>query len=433
MLSKVDESEIYADLNLTALIITGFTLLLIIICGIGLAFIYNSHQKTIYKELYSKEKELWGQQEKFKVTMDNLGEGIITLDVNGKVQYMNKLAEEMTGWNLREARGRDLHEIYPIKNEKTGQRENNILDKIYKQGKIKELANHTILITKTGKEIPVMDTGAPIYDTDGSILGIVIVFQDETEKRRQQKLLAESEARYRNLVENSLVGIFETTTEGKALYGNKALIDMFGFKSLEEFKSTPMVMNYKNPKRREELIAELKQHGKVDNFEVEMVSRDGRELYILLNAKLTGNVLTGMVVDVSDRKLAEEEIKRANRVFAVLSNINQTIVRIKDKQTLYDEMCRIAVEDGKFKMAWIGMLDEHTNKILPVAAAGDAKDYIKTIDIDLSDPVLGNGPTGRCIRTGKHYLANDIANNPEMVPWRENALKFGFKSSAAFP
>ncbi|MHB8842425.1 MAG: cache domain-containing protein [Candidatus Aquicultor sp.] len=97
MVAKVDRSEIYADLYLTAGVIAVFSIFLIIICGVGFAFIYSSRQKNIFLELYRKGKELWQSQEKFKVTMDSLGDGVITTDSNGRIQYINKIAEELTG------------------------------------------------------------------------------------------------------------------------------------------------------------------------------------------------------------------------------------------------------------------------------------------------------------------------------------------------
>ncbi|MFA5044877.1 MAG: PAS domain S-box protein [Paludibacter sp.] len=127
------------------------------------------------------------------------------------------------------------------------------------------------------------------------------------------------------------------------------------------------------------------------------------------------------------------EIKKINRVYSVLSNINQAIVRIDDNQKLFEEVCRIVIEDGKFRMVWIGMIDERSNKVVPLASNGFVDDYIQTINIDLNDEISGNGPTGKVLRSGVHFLANDISNNPAMIPWRELALKQGFKSSAAFP
>ncbi|MHB1688715.1 MAG: ATP-binding protein [Ignavibacteriaceae bacterium] len=134
-----------------------------------------------------------------------------------------------------------------------------------------------------------------------------------------------------------------------------------------------------------------------------------------------------------DRYSDVERIKKLNRIYAVLSNVNQAIVRIHDLNKLLNESCTIAVRDGKLIMAWIGMVDPQTNKVNPVASAGFTDNYLKTINIDLSDEKLSQGPTGRAIKSGIHYIANDINNNAEMIPWRENALRHGYKSSAAFP
>jgi protein-histidine pros-kinase len=149
------------------------------------------------------------------------------------------------------------------------------------------------------------------------------------------------------------------------------------------------------------------------------------------DGKPTGILSSGE--DITERKAATEELRKANRGYAMLMNVNKAIVRATDKQTLFDKICRIAIDEGKFRMANIGMVDVQTNKFLPLASAGDSVEYVNILNIDLNDAVLSNGPTGIAIKTGLHKLANDIANDPKMVPWRENALRQGYKSSAAFP
>ena len=151
----------------------------------------------------------------------------------------------------------------------------------------------------------------------------------------------------------------------------------------------------------------------------------------ILNAKVA--VFVDLYKKTHELLVQKEQIKKLNRVYTILSNINQSIICIRDKQTLNDEVCRIAVEDGKFRMAWIGMVDPHTNTVNPIASAGFVKDYLKNINIDLNDEELNQGPTGLAIKSGVHYLANNIANDPEMIPWRENALSLGYKSSGTFP
>ncbi|MBI2419146.1 MAG: PAS domain S-box protein, partial [Ignavibacteriales bacterium] len=398
MVSKIDISEIYSGLYITAGVIFGFSIFLIIICGVGFALIYNSQQKKIFLELYSKEKELWQQQEKFEVTINSFGDGVITADSNGKIQYLNKMAEELTGWNFREARGRMLGEVYTVKNEETGQIANDILEKVNKQGIIKELANHTILTSKSGKEIPVMDTGAPIYDNDGSTIGIVIVFEDETEKRRQLKLLKGSEFRLRSTLDSMMEGCQIIGFDFRYLFLNKAALIQSKL-AKEEILAKTMMECYPGIENTKMFSAlrycmEKRIKGSMEN---EFLYPDGAKRIFQLRFEPVPEGTFILSEDITERKQAEEKIRHVNRALSVLSNTNQAIVRIKDKQELFHEVCRIAVESGKFRMTWIGMLDEQTKKVNPVASAGSAEEYLKTTTIDLSDEKLCNGPTGRAI------------------------------------
>lgn len=243
LVAKVDEDELFEGLLSKMIMVGLIVLLLIVLSGAGIYLLYSYRQHSLIKNLYEKDMELWKQQEKFKVTMDSLGQGVLTLDVNGKVKYMNKIAEQLTGWTIRSAIGHDLHEVYPVKNEQTGQRENNILDKIFKYGVVKELANHTILISKDGNEIPVMDTGAPVYDTNGKIIGVSIVFQDETERREQERKIQISEDRLRSTLDNMIEGCQIIGFDYKYLYLNKAAIES-SRKSREELIGRTMMECY---------------------------------------------------------------------------------------------------------------------------------------------------------------------------------------------
>jgi PAS domain S-box-containing protein len=141
----------------------------------------------------------------------------------------------------------------------------------------------------------------------------------------------------------------------------------------------------------------------------------------------------GVFEDISERKLTVEKIVRLNRVYVVLSNINKIIVHVRDKQQLLNESCRIAIEDGKFIMAWIGFVNINTNKIDVVSSHGKTDDYLDNLNIDLNDPELFKGPTGQAAITGKHIVSNDIENDSKMLKWKEKADRMGFKSSIAIP
>jgi PAS domain S-box-containing protein len=110
------------------------------------------------------------------------------------------------------------------------------------------------------------------------------------------------------------------------------------------------------------------------------------------------------------------------------------IVRAADEATLFKEACRIAVSVGQFRMAWIGLIDEHTKKVVPVMQAGEGLDYLSKIKtISIADVPEGRGPTGTAIREGRYIVCNDIENDPQMAPWQEAALGHGYHSSIALP
>jgi signal transduction histidine kinase len=137
--------------------------------------------------------------------------------------------------------------------------------------------------------------------------------------------------------------------------------------------------------------------------------------------------------EIRRRRRSEARLLRLNRFYAVLTHISQTVVRTRDRDELLERVCRIAVEDGHFRMAWVGLVDEATHIVQPVANCGDDSGYLRNIHISVADEPEGRGPTGTCLREGREFICNYIAADPAMVPWRDEALARGFRSSAAFP
>ncbi len=133
------------------------------------------------------------------------------------------------------------------------------------------------------------------------------------------------------------------------------------------------------------------------------------------------------------QSLNEDGISRLNRLYSVLSKVNETIVRIRDSEELFARVCRIAVEDGLFKMAWIGLTDPDSRVVKPTASYGDTDGYLNGIKICAAAVPEGKGPTGTAAFEGKYSISGDIEHDPRMLPWREKALRHGFRSSAAFP
>jgi PAS domain S-box-containing protein len=140
-----------------------------------------------------------------------------------------------------------------------------------------------------------------------------------------------------------------------------------------------------------------------------------------------------LAINITERKLADEQVRKLNRTLAVLSDINQSIVRIRDIPKLLQRVCTIAVEKGTFRMAWIGLLNPQTRQIMPMGHAGMSDSYVKNLNITIDQGEYGTGPSAIVLRSGQRVIIDDVEDSPIMQPWREDARRLGFRSSAALP
>jgi DNA-binding response OmpR family regulator len=134
-----------------------------------------------------------------------------------------------------------------------------------------------------------------------------------------------------------------------------------------------------------------------------------------------------------ERKRAHDTIVHLNRLNAVLTSTNRAIIHIRERQALLNEACRIAVEEGKFLMAWIGLVDPVTLTVNKVAACGYEEGYLSNLSVSVDNIPQRMGLTGTAIRQGNPVISNDIASDPLMAHYREEAGKRGYRSSAAIP
>ncbi len=148
----------------------------------------------------SAERRLREQTELLEVTLKSIGDAVIATDLEGRISFINPTAETLTGWKSSEIKGKPLEEIFKIINETTRRKVESPFAAVVRDGATVGLANHTLLIKKDGAEIPIEDSGAPIRDARGKIVGVIIVFHDVTERRRNERereslLLSEQVAR----------------------------------------------------------------------------------------------------------------------------------------------------------------------------------------------------------------------------------------------
>lgn len=144
--------------------------------------------------------------------------------------------------------------------------------------------------------------------------------------------------------------------------------------------------------------------------------------------------LQGIVRDTTERKQAERRIHRLNNLYAAISRSNEAIVQFRERDRLFQEICRIAVKYGQFKLAWIGLLDDETHTVKVAAFTGEASEYLDGIHIAIDDDKPeGCGPTGKSVRDDRESICNDFINDPSTRPWQESAKKFGLMANASCP
>jgi signal transduction histidine kinase/ActR/RegA family two-component response regulator len=138
--------------------------------------------------------------------------------------------------------------------------------------------------------------------------------------------------------------------------------------------------------------------------------------------------------EVDQRLQAEAHLLRTNQVLRMLSASNEALVRIDDEHRLMEEVCRIAVEIGGYRMSWVGLAEDDTDRsVRPVASTGFEAGYLESARITWADTERGRGPTGAAIRLGQVQIGTDFFTDPRLAPWRAEAIKRGFRSSIALP
>jgi len=144
--------------------------------------------------------------------------------------------------------------------------------------------------------------------------------------------------------------------------------------------------------------------------------------------------LIGAAQDITERKHAEQTQRRLNRALKLLSDCNMALVHAVEEQGLLSEICRLVVEQGGYRMAWVGFAEHDAEKsVRPVAQYGDDKNYLSSLNLCWADTELGQGPTGSAIRTGQTDINQDYRTNPRTALWRDAALASGYHSSIALP
>lgn len=324
IITDIDMKEILSELHKREFTLIAALIVILIFFMFGMIIFYNSRQKAAFRELYLKEKSLRETNEFFRTTLYSIGDAVITTDNDGKITRMNIVAEELTGWNEHDAIGKNVSSIFKIINEQTLQAVENPVKKVLSKGKAVGLANNTVLISKQGVHTPIADSGAPIRDVEGNILGVVLVFRDQTEDRVFKNQLSEANEFFTKLFNISpLASAILNADEMTYINISDSFTQILGFTRDEvisrSFYHLPI---WFKPHHIVELMSSLQQIGRIDNEEIQIINKAG---------------------EVRDNLIFLEYFKQNNRNFIIfklldVTNVNELIKSIRESEERYKSL-----------------------------------------------------------------------------------------------
>lgn len=278
--------------------------------------IASTERKNALEIAFQRERNL-------SITLNSIGDAVITTDEHGHVNRMNPVAERLTGWNNEEAKGQSLKNIFQIINASTREPIDNPIDKVMSSGEIVYLSNHTTLISRNATEYQIADSAAPIRDEDDNILGMVLVFNDVTEQYKLRQAAADSKNNMQSIMDNSPAVIYVKDIEGRFTFVNKKFTDLF------KMPHDKVIGHSLHDIFPQDIADEMKKND-LDVLETghsleseEIVPQDG-ELHTFISTKFPLRdkenkiyAICGISTDVTDKKLKEEQLRRSQKMDAL--------------------------------------------------------------------------------------------------------------------
>ncbi len=256
-------------------------------------------------ERINAEQKLRESEEWLSTTLKRIGDAVIATDTKVNISFLNPVAESLTGWKQEEAIEKPIEKIFNIINEETRKTVENPVSRVIREGVVVGLANHTALISKDGKEIPIADSGAPIKDKEGHILGVVLIFRDITERRK-------AEEKYRHLYDSITDGVMILDREWRHVLVNDELVHIAGM-SKEKLLGNRIIDLF--PGIEETVFFKTYQKvfktGEPDIASDMFTFEDGRKGWYEVHVYPASEGLLIIVTNITDRKKAEEDLRRS--------------------------------------------------------------------------------------------------------------------------
>ncbi|HEX4987082.1 MAG TPA: EAL domain-containing protein [Burkholderiales bacterium] len=376
-------------------------------------------------------------QAQFSMFMNHLPAAAFAKDTRGRFVFANPTFEAMIGRSAEELLGKSTADLYPPEYVEAITANDR---KVMHDGEPHRAVER---VNFGGEDRHFLVSKFPILEEDGKVVLMGGIGLDITDRLQMEQALKVSEERFRGIVETTEERLWECDLELRMTYNNPALTRILGYLPAEVAGRSAL-----------DLLDEQGHGAQAGAMRQRMASRSGWRGVLLKARHKDGTVrwlesngmplfgeggelsgFRGADRDVTQRTLQEQALKRLSRIREVLGSFSSAILRLRQRDELLQELCRIAVEVGGMRMAWAGLVDEHATQLTPVAAHGAIESFLSTLDLRVaSRSAECETLAAVAVRQISQQIVNDIERSGSTPGrWRENALQRGYRAAAALP
>ncbi len=394
------------------------------------------------REAEDRDAKRWAQheleesEERFRFAMHFSSVGTALVAPDGRWLSVNPALCSILGYGEKELLATDVQSLtYPDDRNADALQVRQMLDRM-----IETYQTNKRFVRQDGRVVWTQLSSSLVWLRAGEAHYFICQIQDITDRIDAERALRASEERFRSIAEATQEWIWELNADGAYSFCSPAVNAILGVAPDQLIGKS--CLDILPPGARHTLDERLQRAITERSGWRELVLQyrhtSGGVRWLDSNAMplldTAGNVagFRGVTRDITDQRLQQERIARLSRIQAVLSGINSAIVRVRERGELLRESCRIAVRDGGFKMAWIGLVEPGALKATPSAWEGVDEGYLQEIGLTLANRAEDPGPVGEAIRTKKMVVINDVDASSRPLLKRE-ALARGFRSQVAMP
>ena len=271
------------------------------------------------RDIAERNRELEDSRRRLYITLKSIGDAVIVTDAEGGITFMNQVAENLTGWNIHEAATQKLPTVFRVVNQRSRQEVENPFEKVRRTKGVVGLANHTLLLSRDGREICIDDSGAPILDSDGQLNGVILIFRDISDRRRAE----EAQTLLASIVDSSDDAIISRDLNFKVTSWNKGAERLYGY-TAEEAKGRGPELTVPAELRHEITMFEedLKASSSIRHWQSKRLTKDGRQIDVSMTispiydymGRLSG--AASIARDITTQKQTEEALRTSEKLAA---------------------------------------------------------------------------------------------------------------------